>query len=37
LLTGQQIVAAAMCKLLVICFGVLKSGKAFDAALAMPQ
>ena len=35
-LKGKQIVVAAMRKLLVICFGVLKSGKAFDATLAMP-
>jgi hypothetical protein len=35
-LCGKQIVIAAMRKLLVICFGVLKSGKTFDAALAMP-
>lgn len=35
-LTGKQIVIAAMRKLLVICFGVLKTGKPFDAALAMP-
>ena len=34
-LTGKQIVVAAMRKLLVICFGVLKTGKAFDAAVAM--
>ena len=33
-LTGKQIVVAAMRKLLVICFGVLKTGKPFDAALA---
>jgi hypothetical protein len=35
-LKGKQIVVAAMRKLLVICFGVLKSGKPFDAALALP-
>jgi transposase len=35
-LTGKQILVAAMRKLLVICFGVLKTGKPFDAALAMP-
>jgi transposase len=35
-LAGKQILVAAMRKLLVICFGVLKSGKPFDAALAMP-
>jgi hypothetical protein len=29
-------VVDAMRKLLVICFGVLKSGKPFDAALALP-
>jgi transposase len=34
-LTGKQIVVAAMRKLLVICFGVLKSGKPFDATIAM--
>jgi len=36
-LTGKQIVVAAMRKLLVICFGVLKSGKEFDPAVAMAQ
>lgn len=35
-LTGKQIVIAAMRKLLVLCFGVLKTGKTFDARLAMP-
>jgi transposase len=35
-LKPKQILIAAMRKLLVICFGVLKSGKPFDAALAMP-
>jgi len=35
-LTPKQILIAAMRKLLVICFGVLKSGRPFDAALAMP-
>ena len=35
-LTGKQIVVAAMRKLLVICFGVLKTGKPFDATVAMP-
>jgi transposase len=35
-LTPKQIVVAAMRKLLVICFGVLKTGKPFDPALAMP-
>ena len=34
-LKGKQIVVAAMRKLLVICFGVLKSGKPFDPAIAM--
>jgi transposase len=36
-LTGKQIVVAAMRKLLVICFGVLKSGKEFDPTIAMAQ
>jgi hypothetical protein len=27
---------AAMRKLLVLCFGVLKTGKRFDLAIAMP-
>ena len=36
-LKGKQIVVAAMRKLLVICFGVLKSGKEFDPAIAMAQ
>ncbi|MGD0106224.1 MAG: transposase [Rhodopila sp.] len=35
-LTPKQIVVAAMRKLLVICFGVLKTGKPFDPAIAMP-
>jgi transposase len=35
-LKPKQIVVAAMRKLLVICFGVLKTGKVFDAAIAMP-
>lgn len=35
-LTPKQILIAAMRKLLVICFGVLKTGRPFDAALAMP-
>ncbi|MBV8613759.1 MAG: hypothetical protein JOY66_08295 [Acetobacteraceae bacterium] len=35
-LRPKQILIAAMRKLLVICFGVLKSGRPFDAALAMP-
>jgi transposase len=32
-LKGKQIVVAAMLKLLVLCFGVLKSGKPFDRAI----
>src|SRR4051812_756270 len=36
-LKGKQIVVAAMRKLLVICFGVLKSGKKFDPAIALGQ
>jgi hypothetical protein len=32
----RQIVVAAMRKLLVLCFGVLKTGKRFDPAIAMP-
>ena len=36
-LKGKQIVVAAMRKLLVICFGVLKSGKEFDPTIAMAQ
>ncbi len=35
-LKPKQILVAAMRKLLVICFGVLKTGKPFDAATAMP-
>jgi hypothetical protein len=35
-LKPKQIVVAAMRKLLVICFGVLKTGKPFDASIAMP-
>ena len=35
-LKPKQIVVAAMRKLLVICFGVLKTGKRFAAGLAMP-
>ena len=35
-LKRKQIVIAAMRKLLVICFGVLKTGRPFDPALAMP-
>jgi len=34
-LKGKQIVIAAMRKLLVLCFGVLKTGKEFDPAIAM--
>jgi transposase len=34
-LKGKQIVIAAMRKLLVLCFGVLKTGKPFDATIAM--
>src|SRR4051812_29082418 len=36
-LKGKQIVVAAMRKLLVICFGVLKSGKEFDPTIALGQ
>jgi transposase len=35
-LRPKQILVAAMRKLLVICFGVLKSERPFDATLAMP-
>jgi hypothetical protein len=35
-LKPKQIVVAAMRKLLVRCFGVLKTGKRFDLAIAMP-
>jgi transposase len=35
-LKPKQVVVAAMRELLVICFGVLKSGKPFDPAIAMP-
>jgi transposase len=35
-LKPKQIIVAAMRKLLVICFGVLKTGKPFDPAIAMP-
>lgn len=35
-LKPKQIVVAAMRKLLVLCFGVLKTGQRFDPALAMP-
>jgi transposase len=35
-LQPKQIVVAAMRKLLVLCFGVLKTGKPFDPAIAMP-
>ena len=34
-LKGKQIVIAAMRKLLVLCFGVLKTGKEFDPAMVM--
>ena len=34
-LKPMQIVVAAMRKLLVLCFGVLKTGKRFDPELAM--
>ena len=34
-LNPKQIVVAAMRKLLVLCFGVLKTGKPFDPAIAM--
>ena len=34
-LVPKQIVVAAMRKLLVLCFGVLKTGKPLDPALAM--
>jgi hypothetical protein len=34
-LKPKQIVVAAMRKLLVLCFGVLKTGKSFDPAIAM--
>jgi transposase len=36
-LKGKQILVAAMRKLLAICVGVLKTGKPFDPALAMPR
>jgi len=36
-LKPKQILVAAMRKLLVICFGVLKTGKPFDAEMAMPK
>ena len=35
-LKPKQIVVAAMRKLLVLCFGVLKTGKRFDPTIAMP-
>ncbi len=35
-LTPKQVLVAAMRKLLVICFGVLKTGRPFDATRAMP-
>ena len=34
-LKPKQIVVAAMRKLLVLCFGVLKTGRPFDAAIAL--
>jgi hypothetical protein len=34
-LKGKQIVIAAMRKLLVLCFGVLKTGKELDPAMVM--
>ncbi len=34
-LKPKQIVVAAMRKLLVLCFGVLKSGRPFDPKIAM--
>ena len=34
-LNPKQIVAAGTRKLLVLCFGVLKTGKPFDPAIAM--
>jgi transposase len=34
-LNRKQIVIAAMRKLLVLCFGVLKTGKPFDPTIAM--
>ncbi len=34
-LKPKQIVVAAMRKLLVLCFGVLKTGKPFDPAITM--
>jgi hypothetical protein len=34
-LKPKQIVVAAMRRLLVLCFGVLKTGRPFDAAIAM--
>jgi len=36
-LKPKQIVVAAMRKLLVLCFGVLKTGKRFTCAVAMPS
>ena len=35
-LKAKQIVVAAMRKLLVICFGELKTGKPFDPVITMP-
>ena len=34
-LKPKQIIVAAMRKLLVLCFGVLKTGRPFDPAIAM--
>ena len=34
-LRPKQIIVAAMRKLLVLCFGVLKTGRPFDPAFAM--
>ncbi len=34
-LTGKQLIVAAMRKLLILCYGVLKTGKPFDPSLAM--
>jgi hypothetical protein len=36
-LKPKQIVVAAMRKLLVLCFGVLKTGKLFDRAIVIPH
>lgn len=35
-LKPKQIIVTAMRKLLVLCFGVLKTGVPFDARVAMP-